>query len=559
MELSVGSKLSDDFTLTDELAPHPLAQRFLADSVQYQEAVELRVLRAQYASHKEAIERFKREAELSQRLVAPHLIRGLSSGELEDGRPYMVIEHIPGEPLDQYLERHGQLALSNAAELVLQAAEALGYAHRAGVVHRDVAPRNMVVSEDPLRLHVANFDVARVAMSALTSQEQALGTPTYMAPEQIQASRSVDERADVWGLGIMLHELLTGHIPFEASNLTGLVLSVLNDPPELSRDLPSEVAAVIRRCLEKQPSRRFANMAQLSAALRAAVPSAPGARAAAPQAFEAPPARDAAAFFVSPQNHATQNRAPSQHPAPPQAAPHIPPMPTSPVPIMPAPRPVASPVPHSPAPPMPVVSPVPFPSQAQVPMPEPALVQPARVGSAPIPQPVQPASAGWPSSPPPPPAQVQSQRTERTLPIGKDSEELQRQLEAATRGNLKQTAMVGDVAPGFAAPAQPPAATAPAAAAPAAAASAVVEPAAEGAAPQLTLFEFAMLCAEIAVAPREAKNHVLQKYNLTEMQRHNLMGDYRERLATNPEEYAQWKQQYESATRHWRKIYGGEV
>ncbi|MCA9640022.1 MAG: serine/threonine protein kinase, partial [Myxococcales bacterium] len=534
--------------LTDELTPHPLAQRFLADSAQYQQAVELRVLRADYAAHKEAIERFKREAELSQRLVAPHLIRGLTSGELEDGRPDMVIEHIPGEPLNEYLERHGRLALSNAAELVLQAAEALGYAHRAGVVHRDVAPRNMVVSEDPLRLHVANFDVARVAMSALTSQEQALGTPTYMAPEQIQASRDVDERADVWGLGIMLHELLTGAIPFEATNLTGLVLSVLNDPPELSRDLPQEVAGVIRRCLEKQPSRRFANMAQLSAALRAAVPSAPGAKAAAPQAYQAPPARDAAAFFVSPQNQGV----PAQAAPNPVAQRQVPPLPVSPVPVMPAPRPVASPVPHSPAPPMPVVSPVPFPAQThgQAPVPAPALAQPALVGSAPVPKPIQQPGTGWPSSPPPPPAEVQEpklQRTERTLPMGDDTEELQRQLEAATRGDLKRTAMAGDVAPGFAAPAQPPAPQA----APAAPAG--------GAAPQLTLFEFAMLCAEIAVAPREAKNQVLQKYNLTEMQRHSLMTAYRERLAANPEEYAQWKQQYESATRHWRKIYGGEA
>lgn len=530
-ELSVGSKLSDDFTLTDELSPHPLAQRFLADSAQYQEAVELRVLRAEYASHSEAIERFKREAELSQRLVAPHLIRGLASGELADGRPYMVIEHLPGEPLDVYLERHGQLALSNAAELVLQAAEALGYAHRAGVVHRDVAPRNMVVSEDPLRLHVANFDVARVAMSALTSQEQALGTPTYMAPEQIQASRDVDERADVWGLGIMLHELLTGRIPFEASNLTGLVLSVLNDPPELARDLPDAVAKVIRRCLEKEPSRRFSNMAQLSAALRAAVPSAPGARAAAPHAYE-PPAREASAFFVSPQN---------------RSAP-IPPMPQSPVPIQAAPRPVASPVPHSPAPPMPVVSPVPYPAHTgPAPVPEPALAQPARVGSAPVPRAVpEPAVGAWPSSPPPGPTPTPTRATqssERTLPMGEGAEGLQRQLAAASHADLRRTALVNDVPPGFAATTPAPAPV----------------PVAPPASLQLTLFEFAMLCAEIAVAPREAKNQVLQKYNLTETQRHSLMSEYRERLAANPEEYAQWKAQYESATRHWRKIYGGEA
>ncbi len=534
-ELSVGSKLSDDFTLTDELAPHPLAQRFLADSVQYQEAVELRVLRPEYANHSEAIERFKREAELSQRLVAPHLIRGLTSGELEDGRPYMVLESIPGEPLSEYLERHGRLALTNAAELALQAADALGYAHRAGVVHRDVAPRNMLVSEDPLRLHVANFDVARVAMSALTSQEQALGTPTYMAPEQIQASRNVDERADVWGLGIMLHELLTGRIPFEATNLTGLVLSVLNDPPELANDLPQEVSSVIRRCLEKEPSRRFSNMAQLSAALRAAVPAAPGARAAAPPAYTPPPARDASAFFVSPQK---------------QQDPRIPPMPVSPVPVHAAPRPVASPVPHSPiAAPAPAVSPVPYPTAAPAPVPQPALAQPAMVGAAPVARPAaQATGGGWPSSPPPPPAAPALQSTERTLPINEGTEELQRQLAEATRVDLKRTAMAQDVAPGFGAPP---------AAAPAAPGPTPAQP--TPGAPQLTLFEFAMLCAEIAVAPRDAKNHVLQKYNLTETQRHALMSEYRERLAASPDEYAQWKQQYESATRHWRKIYGGEA
>lgn len=542
-ELSVGSKLSDDFTLTDELAPHPLAQRFLADSVQYREAVEIRVLRAEYATHREAQERFKREAELSQRLVAPHLARGLSSGELEDGRPYMVLEHIPGEPLSEYLERHGQLSLSNAAQLVLQAAEALGYAHRAGVVHRDVAPRNMIVSEDPLRLHVANFDVARVAMSALTSQEQALGTPTYMAPEQIQASRDVDERADVWGLGIMLHELLTGRIPFEATNLTGLVLSVLNDPPEISGDLPDEVAKVIRRCLEKEPGRRFSNMAQLSAALRVAVPSAAGARAVTPAAYDQPPPRDAAAFFVSPQK---------------SSAAAIPPMPTSPVPVHTAPRPVPSPVPSSPTPPAPRVAPVPHPTAGPAPVPAPALVPPAMVGAAPVPPPVPDGATGWPISPTSqavlPTPQPAAQRTERTLPIGTGSEELQRQLDAAAGAgvDMRRTALVSDVAPGFNAPA--PAAPAPAAPAPAPAA-----PPVHSAAPQLTPFEFAMLCAEIAVAPKEAKNQVLQKYNLTETQRHSLMSEYRDRLAANPEEYAQWKQQYESATRHWRKIYGGEA
>lgn len=506
LELGVGTQLNDDYVVVEELSADGLAARYLADSKSRAKSVELKILKPEYAHHAEAVERFKREAELGKRLNAPNLVAVLDSGSLEDGRQFMALEHFEGERLDAYLKRHEKLNPTLTAQLGVQAASALGYAHRAGVVHRDVAPRNLLWHEDRSQLYVLNFDVARVAMSALTSEDQALGTPTYMAPEQIRESRNIDARADIWGLGVVLHELAAGRIPFEGHNLTGLVLSVLNDAPDVDPDLPKELSAIILRCLEKDPSRRYANMAQLESALRATlgpeVRTAPQQLSAVPPMPVVSPVPMDAAYFVS---GSTPPAAPggwsaSQEPFPTAQAPHPPPQDESPRTMRlgaeASPPParalnqtrVASDV----APGFPSVTPVAAPPAVGTP---PANAAPPYTPYAPSPYAAAPHTPA-PRTPDPPDARA-------------------------------------------AQPSTPPAAPPP------------------GPALRLSLFEFAMLCGELAVAPADRKLSVLQKYGLTEEDRKALLNGYRDRLAANPEEHAQWKEQYNSAVRHWSKLYGG--
>ena len=223
-------------------------------------------------------ERVLREARASVQLKSAHTARVLDVGKLPNGDPFIVMEYLEGRDLDEALKQHGPFPPHVACNYVLQAAEALAEAHGLGMIHRDVKLRNIflttTVDGRPL-VKVLDFGLAKQTGIggdvSLTATSSVFGSPQYMSPEQMRSAKDVDPRSDIWSLGVCLYELLTGRVPFDAAGVAEICAMVLKDPvPPPSqhiRGLPSDLEAVVLRCLEKDPSLRFQSIAELAFAL----------------------------------------------------------------------------------------------------------------------------------------------------------------------------------------------------------------------------------------------------------------------------------------------------
>lgn len=251
-----------------------------ATHLKLKDRVALKFLRSPFASDAETLSRFEREAAIAARIKSPHVARVLDVGTLESGSPYTVMEFLEGESLDSILKARGVLDIETAVDWLLQACEALASAHAAGVVHRDIKPSNLFVTrgpDDSPLIKILDFGISKPSWvseaSVLTHSERSMGTPLYMSPEQMRSAKDVDARADIWSLGAVAYEIVTGSLPFMADNLPILCSLVLDasqrapDPRTLRPDLPEAVSRAIVRCLEKSPEDRFQSVAELAAEL----------------------------------------------------------------------------------------------------------------------------------------------------------------------------------------------------------------------------------------------------------------------------------------------------
>ncbi|MBS2013931.1 MAG: serine/threonine protein kinase [Deltaproteobacteria bacterium] len=238
------------------------------------------------ARDQETVARFHREARASVRMSSVHAARVHDVAETADGTPYMVMERLRGQDLGELLERNGPLPPLVAIDYVAQALSAIEEAHAIGLVHRDLKPSNLYLATQPSGppiIKVLDFGIARDFHdrddSRLTSTRAVMGSPSYMSPEQLRAARAADARSDIWSIGVCLYELVTGKLPFEEASLPDLMVAVLHatpTPPEaLVPGLPSGLADVIRRCLEKDAANRFQSAAELRQALVAAKHTGP--------------------------------------------------------------------------------------------------------------------------------------------------------------------------------------------------------------------------------------------------------------------------------------------
>ncbi|MEP7123323.1 MAG: serine/threonine-protein kinase [Byssovorax sp.] len=211
------------------------------------------------------------EARILARLGSEHVVRVFDSGRLDSGAPYVVLERLDGLDLCKHLERRKRISIGDAARCLIQVCDAMAEAHALGIVHLDLKPANLFLttrSDGSICVKVLDFGVAQILEPGSPRSAKALpGTPSYMAPEQLIASPEVGPRTDIWALGVILLELVTGTLPFEADTLTATLLRVIKAEPTLPAELPSDVAAIVRRCLEKSPSRRFQSVLELRAAL----------------------------------------------------------------------------------------------------------------------------------------------------------------------------------------------------------------------------------------------------------------------------------------------------
>ncbi|HTL60372.1 MAG TPA: serine/threonine-protein kinase [Nitrospira sp.] len=217
--------------------------------------------------------RFFREAESAGRLSHPNIVTIYDAGE-QDELGYIAMELVEGRSLKHWSRKPNLMALPDVAQTLASVADTLDYAHQQGVVHRDIKPANIMITKDRL-VKVMDFGIAKMASSSKTQTDVVLGTPTYMSPEQI-AGKKVDGRSDVFSLGVVLFELLTGQPPFTADNLSALLFAIAHHPhPDLQslrRDLPPMLQEVINRALQKELPQRYRRAGELAQDLRACLP-----------------------------------------------------------------------------------------------------------------------------------------------------------------------------------------------------------------------------------------------------------------------------------------------
>src|SRR6188768_182176 len=251
-----------------------------AHHIELDEVVALKFLLPEALLSAEAVARFEREARAAVKIKSEHVARVTDVGRLETGAPYMVMELLRGQDLAELLREQGPLSLADVADYLLQAGEAIAEAHALGIVHRDLKPANLFLTrraDGSSCIKVLDFGISKLtnasanAPQVMTSTLAVMGSPLYMSPEQLMSARNVDMRTDIWALGVICFELLTGKLPFDGETLPQLVMSINFHPPKSVRsfrpDLPAEVEEMLLVCLSKDPAKRFANVAALAAEL----------------------------------------------------------------------------------------------------------------------------------------------------------------------------------------------------------------------------------------------------------------------------------------------------
>ncbi|MEO8213742.1 MAG: serine/threonine-protein kinase, partial [Myxococcales bacterium] len=246
--------------------------------------VAIKLLTISTDPHPDAVERFLREARAAASLRSEHIARVMDVGTDERGRHFIVMEHLEGEDLGVVVRRGDPLSVAQAVGYLLQACEALAEAHNQGIIHRDLKPENIFLSRrvdgSPL-IKVLDFGISKMtshsaerdpASLSASGQRSLLGSPLYMSPEQIRTPSNIDPRSDVWALGVILFELLTGRRPFHGQSLPDILAAILTQVPPglltLRPDAPPALADVVARCLEKDVDRRMGSVGLLAQSLQ---------------------------------------------------------------------------------------------------------------------------------------------------------------------------------------------------------------------------------------------------------------------------------------------------
>jgi hypothetical protein len=276
-----GEVLVDKYCVEKVLGVGGMGVVVAARHMQLDTSVAIKILLPGMVGNLEAIARFGREARAAIEMRGEHVARIYDVGTLPTGAPYIVMELLQGADLRKVLDEQGPLSVEDAVDFVVQACEAVAEAHGLGIVHRDLKPANLFCVHRPdgqRAIKVLDFGISKVTgpmwsppVEPLTVAAAVMGTPSYMSPEQLEAPHTVDSRTDVWALGVILYELLTGKAPFEGSTLPQVSVRIAIRPPppvrELRPNIPPGLAAAIDTCLEKERERRYPRVIDLATAL----------------------------------------------------------------------------------------------------------------------------------------------------------------------------------------------------------------------------------------------------------------------------------------------------
>ncbi|MHB8643609.1 MAG: serine/threonine-protein kinase [Gaiellaceae bacterium] len=270
----VGEVVAERYELEELVGTGGMSSVYRARDRQLDRNVALKILHEHHLEDDEHVERFRHEARAVARLSHPNIVTVIDRGESDDGSQFIVFEFVDGDNLKELIEREGPLPVDEALRLAIGVARGLAFAHAEGLIHRDVKPQNVMISADG-RPQVTDFGIARSLdiERGVTQTGTVLGTSNYIAPEQASGEH-VDACSDIYSLGVVLFELLTGALPFEGENFVAIAMRHINEPaPDVRafrRDVPLRVAAAVDRALEKDPRRRFPSMDAFAAELEAA-------------------------------------------------------------------------------------------------------------------------------------------------------------------------------------------------------------------------------------------------------------------------------------------------
>ncbi|MGB5984264.1 MAG: serine/threonine-protein kinase [Desulfobacterales bacterium] len=259
------------YQITGEIGRGTMGVVYEAHDPQIDRRIALKVLRQDWITSEEIVQRFIKEARAIGRLSHPKIVTVYDVGQ-DHGTIYIAMEYLDGQPLNDII-REGRLPMADNIIIAIQVAEALDYAHQKGIVHRDIKPGNIIFISDKL-VKVTDFGIARIEDPAGLQQTQAgeiLGTPMYMSPEQV-LGQPVDGRSDIYALGVILYELVTGQRPFKGNNLASIFHSITHDvppaPDRIQTSLPPDLASAIMKAMDKKPGNRFQNGGEMIEALR---------------------------------------------------------------------------------------------------------------------------------------------------------------------------------------------------------------------------------------------------------------------------------------------------
>src|ERR687885_2365748 len=280
----MGKTLIDDrYELRGTLGSGGMADVYLAHDEVLDRDVALKLLKDHYAANEEFVERFGREAQSAASLPHRHIVPVFDAGETGDGLYYIAMEYLPGGTLKDRIMSKGALPVRTAAAAALQIAEALQAAHEQGMIHRDIKPHNILVT-DSGHVKVADFGIARAAEATTISDlGEILGSVKYMSPEQAMGE-AVGPASDLYSLGVVFYEMLTGRVPFEAETPEDVPIRHAVAPPlrpkEVDLEVPEELDAITMRLLATNPENRYGSAAELIQELRRARDGLPSARSA---------------------------------------------------------------------------------------------------------------------------------------------------------------------------------------------------------------------------------------------------------------------------------------
>jgi serine/threonine protein kinase len=282
--------LGDAYTIEGEIGRGGMGVVYRARDERLQRRVAIKVLPPELAFQQDIRERFTREAQTAARLSHPHIVPIHTVGEGQ-GLVYFVMGYVDGESVAARIRRRGPLPLEEVRRIMKETADALSAAHALSVIHRDIKPDNILLEGTRGRVMVTDFGIAKALSSTsgatLTGVGVAIGTPSFMSPEQAAGERDIDGRSDLYSLGVVAYQMLTGELPFSAPSVAGILMKQITEPaPDLRRkrpDAPEDLALAVARCLEKDPESRWPTADALRRALESRVvngyrPTSPGSK-----------------------------------------------------------------------------------------------------------------------------------------------------------------------------------------------------------------------------------------------------------------------------------------